>query len=142
MKVDRVCPRCRRRRYQWIRGWHARAKCGIIQRVTIECADCGHQWAGHFNHDRDLNARDWRRLGVPHTGHERKIAKALGVTPSGLDVIIRLHRGACITGGMVGEKLEKQGHVTPWACTAQGFEPRRLTESGERIYRQARALGY
>ena len=54
------------------------------------------------------------------TRKERAIAKALGVTDSGLHTLLRIKRGDPISGGNAVLKLIQQGYVEIH-CTKQGF---------------------
>jgi hypothetical protein len=76
---------------------------------------------------------------MKHTDLEKRIAKELGVTPFGLDVILRIHRGDKISGNNSGTMLQRLGLVTEWDTRAGR---RRLTPAGEEIYRRARVMGY
>jgi hypothetical protein len=71
----------------------------------------------------------------------REICKRLGVTEAGLKVLLRLKSGDNISGGTAGEKLERDGLVTPLLEPTQ-IAVRRLTEAGLKVCARARALGY
>lgn len=53
-KLDRQCPRCRKRLYHFARR-ELTLKPGTaftgIHYVEIDCADCGHSWRGRYRVD-------------------------------------------------------------------------------------------
>jgi hypothetical protein len=79
---------------------------------------------------------------------ERQIAKALGVTVNGLDVLRRLNRGDDISGNNTGTMLDRLELTEPpiyepkphggWSLR----RPRQLTDKGRDILRRARELGF
>ena len=81
------------------------------------------------------------------TSREKQIAKQLGVTPVGLNVLCR----AVATGGKSGSwaggnpgsakaKLEADGLIRPNAHG--GLYEAEITEAGREIVRRARAMGW
>jgi hypothetical protein len=91
-----------------------------------------------------MKYRGMNYSGSPPTAAERAIARRLGVTPAGLHTLLRIKRGDGVSGGTAGEKLEKQGLVTPWSRDSGSgtYMHRCLTPEGERLLAEARALGY
>lgn len=75
------------------------------------------------------------------THHEREIAKALGISVNGLDVLRRLNRGDNITGNNTGTMLDKKG-LTELAGPLASNYSRRLTDAGRDFLRKAREMGF
>jgi hypothetical protein len=69
------------------------------------------------------------------TRQEREIAKVLGVTTAGLEVLRRINRGDNISGNVAGTKLLKQGYLLEGS-------PRQLSFAGRLLLRQARSMGF
>lgn len=72
------------------------------------------------------------------TMREARVLKILGVSEAGLTTCFRLRAGYRISGGTAGEKLERQGYVTPWRPETG----RTLMPAGHALLKAARDLGW
>lgn len=74
----------------------------------------------------------------------QKIAKQLGVTPLGLEILSRRVAGSKLTGprnpGSACDRLTAQGHLLP--RTQENGWQREITETGREIVRRAREMGW